>query len=89
MGFWLVDKAGGSGVLNPRIGVGENNQFRIEFIDIDQKDIPFYYSGKVARLRALQPQQHYSPGVYRTNAICWLLFSLKGSALPADPPKCV
>ena len=59
MEFWLVDKAGGRAVANPRLAIGENNEFRIWIVDVNVSDPPFYFDGKVAQSRALQSQQHF------------------------------
>ena len=42
-----------------RLGVGENNEFRRRIINIDVFEPPVNRYGKVARPRALQPQQHF------------------------------
>ena len=52
-------EACGSTVANPRLGVDEQNEFRISIIDIDVFEPARNRHGKVAHTRALEPQQHF------------------------------
>ena len=60
MGLWRVYKAGPVLWAALPLHARENNELISSIVDIDIFERPFYRDGKVARPRALQPQQHFA-----------------------------
>ena len=79
-----VFKADGSDTANPRLGGDENNEVRLNFVDINVFEPTLNRYRNVARTRVLQPQQNFQFDAYRTNAKLIVLFLLQNQSC-SDP----